>query len=99
MPQLETIYGLHRYHTHDELKDWMVRANAYGFITRNQGKAILQKLTPMLPVDASMTIRTRKSTIYMEANLTLFRVNQRAQIINKPWNPNPRRPPRNPWAD
>jgi hypothetical protein len=99
MPQLETVYDLKCYHTQEELKDWMVRANAYGFVTRNQGKAILQKLTPMLPVDASMTVRTNKSTIYMLANESRFRVNQRAQIDDRPWNPNPRRAPRNPWAD
>jgi len=99
MPKLETIYELKRYETVDDLKAWMIKANAYGFITKNQGLAILQKLTPMLPVDASLTVRTSKSTVYMLANGTRFRVTQRAQIDDRPWNPNPRQAPRNPWAD
>jgi len=99
MPKLEIVYEPKLYQTRNELEDWMFRANAYGFITKNQGKAILQKLTPMLPVDASLTVRTNKSTIYMLANGTRFRVTQRAQIDDRPWNPNPRQAPRNPWAD
>lgn len=99
MAQLETVYEMKRYETREQLEDWVFRANAYGFITKSQGKALLQKLTPMLPVDASLTLRTSKTVIYMQANGTLFRVNQRAQIEDKPWNPNPRRPARNPWAD
>ena len=99
MPLLETIYQPFTYRTPSDLKDWMIRANAYGFVTKSQGKAIMEYLTPMLPVTASLTVRTPKSTIYMEANNTLFRVNQRGQIVRKPWNPNPRRPARNPWAD
>ena len=99
MAKLETIYELKRYETRDELEDWMFRANAYGFITKNQGKAILQKLTPLLPVDASLALRTSKTIVYMLANGERFRVTQRAQIDDKPWNPNPRRPARNPWMD
>jgi len=37
--------------------------------------------------------------IYMEANNTLFRVGHRGDVIDKPWNPNPRKASRNPWAD
>jgi hypothetical protein len=99
MPQLETIYPSFTYRTSADLKDWIIRANAYGYVTKSQGKAILQKLTPMLPVTASLTVRSNKGVIYMEANNTLFRVGQRGNVIDKPWNPNPRKASRNPWAD
>ena len=99
MPQLETIYPPCMYRTPADLKDWMIRANAYGYATRTQGKAIMQKLLPMLPVTASLTVRTSKGMIYMEANATLFSVDRLGKIVNKPWNPNPRKASRNPWAD
>ena len=99
MPHLETIYEPITYRTPADLKDWMIRANAYGHVTRTQGKAILQKLLPMLPVTASLTVRTNKGMIYMEADNKLFRVDRLGAVINKPWNPNPRKASRNPWAD
>ena len=99
MPKLETVYPLELYETVAQLKDWMIRANAYGFVTKNQGKAIVQKLTPMLPVNVSLTSRTNKGIIYLDADGYLFRVNQRAQVVDKPWNPKPRQPAKNPWAD
>jgi hypothetical protein len=99
MPELNQIYAPFTYSTVEALKDWMIRANVYGFVSRSQGLAIVQKLTPMLPVVASLTVRTNKSMIYMQANDTFFRISQRGEVIDKPWNPNPRRPARNPWAD
>ena len=99
MPKLETIYEPKIYTTPQELTDWMIKANAYGFVTRNQGKAIVQKLTPMLPITAALAIRSYKGVIYMTAGETRFRVSQRGAIIDKPWNPNPRGTPRNPWLD
>ena len=99
MAKLEEIYPLTRYETVDDLKTWMAKANAYGFVSRTQAKAILQKLTLLLPVEASLTIRTYKQTIYMLANGARFRVTPRAQIDDTPWNPNPRRQLPNPWLD
>ena len=99
MPKLLTVYDPDTYETVGQLTDWMIRANAYGYVTKNQGKAIVQKLTPMLPITVSVALRTHKSVIYVTAGATMFRVNQRGRIIDKPWNPNPRQPPRNPWAD
>ena len=99
MPNLRMEYEPKLYETVDQLTDWMLRANAWQIVTKSQGKAIIQKLTPMLPVTASLSVRTNKSTIYMHAGDTFFRVNQRGQVIDRPWNPNPRRAPRNPWAD
>ena len=99
MPYLETIYEPSTYYTPAELKDWMLRANVYGHVTRTQGKAILQKLLPMLPVTASLTVRTNKGMIYMEADNKLFRVDRLGAVINKPLNPNPRKPSRKAWVD
>ena len=99
MPYLETIYAPSTYYTPAELKDWMLRANVYGHVTRTQGKAILQKLLPLLPVTASLTVRTNKGMIYMEADNKLFRVDRLGAVINKPWNPNPRKPSRKAWVD
>lgn len=99
MPHLETICAPSTYYTPAELKDWMLRANVYGHVTRTQGKAILQKLLPMLPVTASLTVRTNKGMIYVEADNKLFRVDRLGAIINKPWNPNPRKPSRKAWVD
>jgi len=99
MPQIETIYTSSVYRTREDLRDWMVRARAYGYVTLSQGKALVEKLTPMLPVTASLALRTPKSMIYVTANRIQLRINQRAQVDNKGWNPNPRKPARNPWAD
>ncbi len=33
MPHLETIYEPFTYRTPADLKDWMIRANAYGHVT------------------------------------------------------------------
>jgi hypothetical protein len=99
MPQLETIYAPALYRTPEDLRDWMIRARAYGFVTLSQGKALVGKLTPMLPVTASLALRTPKSMIYVTANGAQLRINQRAQVDDKGWNPNPRKPARNPWAD
>ena len=99
MPILRIEYEPALYETVDQLTDWMIRANAWGVVTKNQGKAVVQKLTPMLPVTASLSVRTKKSMLYIHAGGTFFRIGQRGQVIDRPWNPNPRRAPRNPWAD
>lgn len=99
MPNLKLEYEPTLYETPEQLTDWMIRANAWGVVTKNQGKAIVQKLTPMLPVTASLSVRTPKSMIYIQAGDIFFRIGQRGQVIDRPWNPNPRRAPRNPWAD
>lgn len=99
MPQIAVIYPLATYRTVNDLKDWMIRANAYGNVTRNQGKAIVEKLTPLLPVDAELSFRTAKKVIYMRANGTRFSLSPRGVINPKPWNPNPRQPAPNPWLD
>lgn len=96
MPALETIYETATYETEQQLLDWMIKANAYGFVTRTQGKSIVQELTPMLPVDVSLAVRTPKSTIYITADGKQFRVGQRGQVEHRGWNPNPRRYV-NPW--
>ena len=99
MPTLETVYADFRYADVAALKDWMVRANAFGYVTKSQGQAIVQKLTPMLPVTARLELRSYKGIIYVTANNQQFRVSQRGKVIDRGWNPNPRKPARNPWAD
>lgn len=99
MPELDTVSDIAIYNTVDDLKAWMIKARAYGWVTLNQGKAIVQHLTPMLPTPAKLQLRTPKSILYVTAGTMRFRVNQRAQIISAPWNPNPRKKAKNPWAD
>jgi len=99
MALIAVIYPLATYRTAEELKDWMIRANAYGNVTRNQGKAIVEKLTPLLPVDAELSLRTPKKVIYVLANGTRFSLSPLGVVNPKPWNPYPRQAPRNPWLD
>jgi hypothetical protein len=99
MPNLETIYADYRYPDVAALKDWMIRANAYGFVTKRQGVAIVDALTPMLPVTAMLQVRTSKGVIYITANGRQLRISRRGDVDYKPWNTNPRRPARNPWAN
>ena len=99
MPDLETIYADYHYPDVPALKDWMVRAHAYGFVTVRQAKAIVEELTPMLPVTAKLQLRTNKGVIYVTANEKQLRFSRRGEVDYKPWNTNPRRPARNPWAD
>lgn len=99
MPELTTVSDTAHYATVDDLKAWMIKARAYGWVTLNQGKAIVRHLTPMLPTSAKLQLRTPKSILYVTAGATRFRVNHRSQIVTTPWNPNPRKPAKNPWAD
>ena len=99
MSNIETIYADYGYVDAAALADWMIRANVYGYVTKSQARTIVQELTPMLPVTAKLELRTRKGIIYVTANGRQFRVGQRGQVINKGWNPNPRKPAKNPWAD
>ena len=99
MPQIETIYAPTLYRTVEDLCDWMIRARAYGYVTLNQGRTVVRELAPMLPVTASLALRTPKTTLYLTANGTQIRVNQRAHADYEGWNLNPRRPARNSWID
>jgi len=99
MPNLETIYAPFTLADTAALTDWMIRAHAYGYVTRNQAKAIVAAVTPALPAVVQLALRTRKGVIYVTANGRQFRIGQRGQLIDKGWNPAPRKPPRNPWAD
>ena len=99
MPQLQEIYPATTYSTETELRDLAVKARAYGFISLNQGKALVRELTPMLPVTVTLTQRTYKGALYVTANGQRFSITCRAAIQYKAWNPNPRKPAKNPWAD
>jgi hypothetical protein len=71
------------------LKPWLesevARMQMWGEITRNQARALLAELTPLLPCNVKVGIRSPKSVIYVQAGDRRFRIGQRAQVIDRAW--------------
>jgi hypothetical protein len=71
------------------LKPWLesevARMQMWGEITRNQARALLAELTPLLPCSVKVGIRSPKSVIYVQAGDRRFRIGQRAQVIDRAW--------------
>ena len=71
------------------LRPWVesevARMQMWGEITRNQARALLAELTPLLPCNVKVGIRSPKSIIYVQAGAHRFRINQRARVVNQPW--------------
>ena len=72
---------------------------AWHHVTQSQADAILQNLSPLLPCDVMIAMRSPRSIVYVTAGATRFRIARQGHLNPKPWNPNPRKPARNPWAD
>ena len=98
MPQLRTLLEIDDAtepvlcHQLDGLKAWK-------HVTQSQRDAIVQNLLPMLPTDVKIEMRSPLSIVYVTAGAARFRIARQGKLNPKPWNPNPRRPARNPWAD
>ena len=71
------------------LKPWLEKEVArmvmWGEITRNQARTLLAELTPLLPCNVKVGIRSPKSIIYVQAGDKRFRINQRARLIERTW--------------
>ncbi len=71
------------------LRPWLEseveRMKMWGEITRNQARTLLAELTPLLPCNIKVGIRSPKSIIYVQAGERRFRIGQRAQVIDKSW--------------
>ena len=72
---------------------------AWHHVTQSQADAILRNLLPLLPCDVTIAMRSPRSIVYVTAGAARFRIARMGHLNPKPWNPNPRKPPQNPWAD
>ena len=72
---------------------------AWHHVTQSQADAILRNLLPLLPCDVTIAMRSPRSIVYVTAGAARFRIARQGHLNPKPWNPNPRKPARNPWAD
>jgi hypothetical protein len=98
MPALRTLLEIDDA-TADVLGHQLDGLRAWRHVTQSQADAILQNLSPLLPTDVRVEMRSPLSIIYVTAGATRFRVARQGKLNLKPWNPSPRRPARNPWAD
>lgn len=98
MPMLHTLLEIDDA-TADVLGQQLDGLRAWRHITQSQSDAILQNLLPLLPIDVKVEMRSPLSIVYVTAGAVRFRVARAGKLNPKPWNPNPRRPARNPWAD
>jgi hypothetical protein len=73
--------------------------HAWRHITQSQAEAIMQNLSPLLPCDVAIAMRSPLSIVYVTAGATRFRIARMGRLNPKPWNPNPRQQARNPWLD
>jgi hypothetical protein len=64
--------------TEHALKLWLGPA-MYGTLTRNQRRAVLDRLTPMLPTSAALSCRTPKGVVYLETPSGEWRLSPRAK--------------------
>ena len=98
MPKLQTLMQIADA-TEDVLRDQLDGLRAWRNLTQSQCDAIVQNLLPLLPIDVTLEMRSPLSIAYVTAGATKFRIERQGKLNPKPWNPNPRRPARNPWAD
>lgn len=85
--------------TLDVVTQQLDRLRAWRHVTQSQADAILQNLSPLLPCDVTIAMRSPLSIVYVTAGAARFRIARMGHMNPKPWNPNPRKPARNPWAD
>jgi hypothetical protein len=98
MPTLRTLLEIDDA-TEDVLLHQLDGLHAWRHITQSQADAILQNLLPMLPIDVKVEMRSPLSIVYVTAGASRFRIARQGKLNPRPWNPNPRRHARNPWAD
>ena len=98
MPLLRTLLEIDDA-TVDVLRHQLDGLRAWRHITQSQADAILQNLLPLLPCDVTIAMRSPLSIVYVTAGAARFRIARQGRLNPKHWNPNPRKPPQNPWAD
>ncbi len=98
MPTLRTLLEIDDA-TENVLSHQLDGLRAWRHITQSQADAIVQNLLPLLPIDVKLEMRSPLSIAYVTAGTTRFRIERQGKLNPKPWNPNPRRQARNPWAD
>jgi hypothetical protein len=98
MPALRTLLEIDDA-TEDVLRFQLDGLRAWRNLTQSQCDAIMQNLLPLLPIDVRLEMRSPLSIAYVIAGATRFRIERQGKLNPKPWNPNPRQAPRNPWAD
>ncbi len=98
MPTLQNLLEIDDA-TEDVLRFQLEGLRAWRHLTQSQCDAVMQKLLPALPIDVKIEMRSPLSIVYVTAGATKFRIARQGKLNPKPWNPNPRRPARNPWAD
>ncbi len=97
MPALRTLLEIDDA-TEDVLRFQLDGLRAWRNLTQSQCDAIVQNLLPLLPIDVRLEMRSPLSIAYVVAGATRFRIARQGKLNPKPWNLNPRRAPRNPWA-
>jgi hypothetical protein len=85
--------------TEDVLRNQLDGLHAWRNLTQSQCDAVMQNLLPLLPIDVKLEMRSPLSIAYVTAGATRFRIERQGKLNPKPWNPNPRQPAKNPWAD
>lgn len=85
--------------TLDVVTQQLDRLRAWRHVTQSQADAIRQNLLPLLPCDVIIAMRSPLSIVYVTAGAARFRIARMGHMNPKPWNPNPRKPARNPWTD
>lgn len=98
MPDLRTLLEIDAA-TEPLLRHQLAGVHAWRNLTQSQCDAIMQNLLPLLPTDVKLEMRSPLSIAYVTAGATRFRIARQGTLNPKPWNPNPRRPARNPWGD
>jgi len=98
MPALRTLLEIDDA-TEDVLRFQLDGLRAWRNLTQSQCDATMQNLLPLLPTDVTVEMRSPLSIVYVTAGATRFRIERQGKLNPKPWNPNPRKPARNPWAD
>ena len=78
MPARLPILPLTLLETDYDMKFWLGPA-MYGTLTRNQWRAIVARLEPMLPTSAALSCRTPKGVVYLETSAGMWRLSPRAK--------------------
>ena len=80
MPARLPILPLTPLETEYDMKFWLGPA-MYGTLTRNQWRAIVDRLGPMLPTSAALSCRTLKGVVYLETSAGAWRLRDRKSVV------------------
>lgn len=78
MPQRLPMLPMTTLETEYDLKIWLAPL-LYAGATRNQWRALLDRLLPMLPTTAALSCRTPKGVLYLETSAGTWRLSPRAK--------------------